>query len=189
MTGGLSSGKTSVCQIFKQLGANVISADEIVHQLLTPDTLVGQKVIDLFGPDVVIDNQIDRSQIAKRVFCDLELLAKLEQIIHPAVREMTEREIKHLQNEPATSLIVVEIPLLFEGGMTRQYDAILVVSASEELCQKRFAQGKKAFTQRMARQLPQAEKVKRADYVIENNGSLEDLKQTVTKIYKELTGV
>src|SRR5262245_55950333 len=92
VTGGLSCGKSSVCRIFKELGAYVVSADDIVHQLLTPQTKPGQQVIELMGSDIVVDQHIDRSKIAKKVFGNLKLLKSLEQILHPAVRHEIDKK-------------------------------------------------------------------------------------------------
>ena len=114
ITGGLSCGKSSVCRIFKELGAYVISADEVVHQLLSPTTNLGRQVISLLGADIVVDKQIDRSKIAKKVFKQPALLQSLENLLHPAVRDEIEKQYQQIANQPSPPLFVVEIPLLFE---------------------------------------------------------------------------
>jgi dephospho-CoA kinase len=86
VTGTLSSGKSTVCQLLKEFGAYVVSADEIVHRLLRVETEIGQKVIDLLGEEILSEGQIDRAKIAKKVFRNPQLLQALEQIIHPQVR-------------------------------------------------------------------------------------------------------
>src|SRR5580700_5876146 len=91
VTGGLAAGKTTVCQIFKELGAYVVSADEIVHQLLSPGTTVGQQVIKLLGSDIISGQELDRKKIAAKVFFQRDLLHLLEEIIHPAVFDEIER--------------------------------------------------------------------------------------------------
>jgi dephospho-CoA kinase len=189
VTGGLSCGKSSVCQLFKELGAYVVSADEVVHRLLTPTTDVGKKVIALFGPEILVEGQIDRQKIAKRVFRQPPLLHSLEQLLHPAVREDIESQYQLVCNNPAFSLFVVEIPLLFETGAEIFYDATVAVVADPERCMQRFEQqghSRDEYKQRMARQLDPKEKAVKADYLIINEGSLDEMKKAVIKIYEKL---
>lgn len=190
VTGGVSSGKTSVCHIFKQLGAKVISADELVHKLLTPQNPVGQQVIALLGKDIATGQELDRSKIAKKVFGNPLLLAALENILHPAVRAGIAEEIQKEQSLGETPLLVVEIPLLFEGGYASQYDATIAVVADDEVCQARFTKATgntpEDYKQRMARQMDPKEKALRADYVIANKGSLEDLFEQTSILYNKL---
>lgn len=194
VTGTLSSGKSTVCQLFKELGAYVVSADEIVHRLLTPGTKIGQQVISLFGEDILTGGQIDRSKIAKKAFHDPILLQALEQLIHPQVRDEIEREY---QNCNGTSpLFVVEIPLLFESDLHEDYPVTIAVIASKELCRQRFDKTKFSiendYEQRTQRQLSAEEKAGKATYVIHNDGSIEELKANVAKIHALLnpnTGV
>lgn len=195
VTGGLSSGKSTVCRILKELGAYVVSADEIVHQLLSPETKLGQQVIQLIGPEIVIGGEIDRSEIAKKVF-NLDstsrfnqqaLLKSLEGLLHPAVREEIERQYKQCMKESVSPLFVAEIPLLFETNGDAGYDYTIAVVSDPEACLKRFTAstgyGKKEFHQRMARQLSPEEKARRADFTIFNHGSLEELRANVKKVY------
>lgn len=191
VTGGLACGKSSVCRIFKELGAYVVSADEIVHQLLSPDTPVGQKVIDLLGADVVNNRQIDRSKIAKKVFNQPALLQALENILHPSVREEVERQYQLIKTHSSFPLFVAEIPLLFESSHLGQFHYTIAVIADAEVCQQRFINSTgydaEEFIKRMNRQLPNDEKAKRADFVIVNDGSVEALKDQVKEIYFKIT--
>lgn len=186
VTGGLSCGKSSVCRIFKELGAYVVSADEVVHQLLSPTTNLGRQVISLLGADIIVDKQIDRSKIAKKVFKEPTLLQSLENLLHPAVRDEIEKQYRQIAQQPSPPLFVVEIPLLFETGADRFYDATIAVIADPEDSQQRFEKStgydKEEYKRRMARQLSQEEKASRATYVIENKGSLADLHEAVTKL-------
>ena len=190
VTGGVSSGKTSVCRIFKQLGAKVISADEIVHKLLTPQNPVGQQVIALLGKEIVKGEQLNRSKIAAKVFGNPLLLTALENILHPAVRARIAEEIQKEQSLGVTPLLVVEIPLLYEGGFTSDYDVTIAVVADDKECQTRFTKATgnspEDYKQRMARQMDPKEKALRADCVIENNGTLEDLFEQTASLYNKL---
>jgi dephospho-CoA kinase len=191
VTGGLAAGKTTVCQIFKELGAYVVSADEIVHQLLSPGTAVGQQVVKLLGSDIMSGQDFDRRKIAAKVFSQPSLLRTLEAIIHPAVFNEVERKYQQVSREKKHPLFVAEIPLLFEAGEQSTFDAVVTVQADKELCKKRFVQQTQQpideFEKRMTRQMTPLEKASQAQYNIDNNGDLEQLKIQVKTIYSLLT--
>lgn len=188
VTGGLSSGKSSVCHLFGELGAHVVSADEVVHQLLTPATYVGQKVIQLIGSEIVIQDKIDRSLIAKKVFNHPKLLKALEQILHPEVRDEIEEQYQKACKQGLASLFVAEIPLL--DSSFGHYDYTIAVVADENLCKKRFIQKtgypEDEYIKRMSQQLSPLEKAKNADFVIVNNGTLDELRSHVIDIYSKI---
>jgi dephospho-CoA kinase len=193
VTGGLACGKTSACRFFAELGAYVVSADEIVHQLLSPKSTLGQQVIGLLGREIINDHKIDRAQIAKKVFKDPKLLISLEKLLHPVVRHEIERLYQKTQKEQKAPLFVAEIPLLFEVEETMgfNYDYSVVILADPKICKRRFeaisGYGEIEYDLRVVRQLSHQEKAKRADYVIMNNGSLEDLKEAVLKLFNIFT--
>lgn len=187
VTGGLSCGKSSVCRLFKDLGAHVCSADEIVHQLLSPETHLGQEVIKLIGIDIVVDNRIDRNAIAKKVFDQPKLLKSLEKLLHPAVYNAIENQFQKLKSEGKKGLFVIEIPLLFESESPTPYDATIAVVAPEALCIERFGKGEEGYRKRMSQQLNPQEKARRANFVIHNDGTLESLRSVVEHIYHQLT--
>lgn len=191
ITGGLSSGKTTVGLLFKDLGAFFISADEIVHNLLKPASIIGQKVIQLFGPDIVENNSLNRKKIAQKAFLNVKLLKALEALIHPIVYAEIEKEYQHVRQAGKHPLFIAEIPLLYELFKQSEFDIVITVTADLSICQKRFIkqthQTIKEFEQRMAQQINPKEKAKKSGYVIKNNGSLADLKDQVTKLYSLLT--
>ena len=186
VTGGLSCGKSSVCRFFKKFGAHVVSADEIVHRLLTPGTIPGQNVIRLIGDDIIVNNQISRAKIAEKVFNNQALLNSLEKILHPAVQDEVRKLYEAVKNDKSTNLFVAEIPLLFESGDTDFYDATVTVVADKNHALKRFVDktgySQSEFEKRAARQLPINEKALKADYVIVNDGSLSDLELETKKL-------
>jgi dephospho-CoA kinase len=191
ITGGLSCGKSSVCRILEELGAYVISADKIVHQLLSSDAILSQEIVDLLGPSVLINQKLDRSHIAHIVFQNIELLKALEALVHPRVYKELNKEYQKQQNCPhPPSLFVAEIPLLFESNEQKNYDCIVAVIANPDICFERFEQAtgkdQKEFNYRMARQRALFEKARLADYVIINNGTLSDLQQTTVELYQKL---
>ncbi|MBI2743805.1 MAG: dephospho-CoA kinase [Chlamydiales bacterium] len=188
VTGGLASGKSSVCQILKACGAYVISADKVVHELLTPNSVVGQRVIDLLGSEILNDHKIDRDKIAKKVFSSPELLDSLEKILHPAVLNEIQRAYQKTREDQKHSLFVAEIPLLYESESHEFFDVVIAVVSDETLCQKRYADATKRTSKeyylRMKRQLEPHVKAAKADYVITNNGTYEDLKHQVQQLYQ-----
>lgn len=190
VTGGLASGKTSVCRILESCGAYVANADEIVHQLLSPNTSVGKQVVSLLGSDIINHHEFDRKKIAQIVFSDPETLEKLEKIIHPAVMDEIEKQYQKVKAQKKYRLFVAEIPLLFESSGHHFFDQVLAVVADPEKCKSRFEKRAEhpadEFERRMNRQLPMHQKAARADLTIINNGSLEDLKSQTILIFHQI---
>lgn len=190
ITGGLSSGKSTVCKIFKEKGACVVSADDIVHKLLSPQTSIGRQIIELLGPEVVDNQRFDHKRIAKLVFKDKKTLKTLEQILHPAVLKEIEEKYNQVKDQKNFTLFVAEIPLLYESESDHLFDTTIVVSADQEIAQRRFNQRTghplEDFEKRMIHQLPPAEKRAKANYVISNNGSLAELEKQVETLYQNL---
>ena len=191
ITGGLSCGKSSVCRILKELGAYVVSADNIVHQLLSSDTNLGQQIINLIGPNVWVNNQLDRRRIARLVFHDPNLLQALEKLIHPTVyQEITKlyQEQCHLPKPP--KLFVAEVPLLFESHRSAYFDKTVTIIAKDEICCKRFRRSTKSkkedYNQRMKQQMPIDDKASLSDYVIRNDGTLEELNNATQTLFTNL---
>lgn len=190
VTGGLSCGKSTACRFFEEFGAYVVSADTIVHQLLSPETSLGQQVISLFGSDILVQGQIDRKCIAERVFKSPERLKALEDLVHPAVRVEISRHHTQAKKRGSFPLFVAEIPLLFEGETSEWYDATVAVIAKENHCIRRFTHAtgatREEFNQRASRQMPLSEKAQRADYIIENDGSLQQLKASTKSVFEQV---
>lgn len=190
VTGGLSSGKSSLCRLFKELGAYVVSADKIVHELLSSDETLIREVELLLGQDVFINKKIDRRLVAQRVFKDRHLLTELEALIHPKVYKAIEEEYKACCGSTNASLFVAEIPLLFETKANTLFDVSIAVTANDDLRLRRFLSETKSdedvFKLRNSFQLSQEKKAELADYVIENNASLDELKNSAAKLYQQI---
>ncbi len=189
ITGGIASGKSSVCRFFRELKAFVVSTDEIVHSLLKPNTDLGKDVIHLLNINSPEDERSFRKTIAAKVFKDPDLLNRLEQIIHPAVFKKIENLYDEASKKEIYTCFVVEIPLVFEIGKTDFFDTIITVLCSEEAARKRFEESgfaKNEYENRMKRQMAPREKAQQSDYVIYNNGSLEELKKQVILINQTL---
>jgi dephospho-CoA kinase len=191
ITGGLAAGKTTVCQLFKELGAYVVSADEIVHRLLSPDSAVGQQVISLLGSDIISGQEFDRQKIAAKVFSKPDLLRALEELIHPAVFDEIEQRYQRVDKEKKYPLFLAEIPLLYESKGEGKFDAVISIYAEPELCRQRFMQqthqSATEFEKRMTRQIEPKHKSAKAHFTIENNGNFEQLKTKVKTLYSQLT--
>lgn len=189
ITGGIASGKSTVCQFFKELGAFVVSADAIVHELLMPNTDIGKKAIRLLGIQVPVDRGLFRKVIAEKVFKDPNKLAKLEKILHPEVLKKIEELYLQAQEKGTYASFIVEIPLLFEIKSEEFYDLVITVLSREDIARKRFEKSgfkTQEYEERMKRQMNPSKKASLSNYVIENNGSLEELKNQVILINQTL---
>ena len=185
ITGGLSSGKSIVCDILSQLGAYVVSADQIVHQVLLHDESVHQKIVDLLGFDVLSNHHLDRDKIAKKVFSNPEKLTSLEKIIHPSVFHEIQQQYEKHEHDPRYKLFVAEVPLLYEAQAENLFDVVVAVVAEDAFCKKRFMQktgrSEEEYAARVDRQLSIEDKAKKADVVLTNNGSIEDLQKQINQ--------
>ena len=190
VTGGLSSGKSTVCGIFKDLGAYTVSSDEIVHNLFLNDRPLQRKIIDLLGSDIVVNNLLDRKKISNKVFSQPLKLQALERLIHPAV--FNEIQTRYLQvcDNKEYAFFVAEVPLLFETDSQHLFDYVITVLSSEKKCKERFkimtGQSESQFQERMIRQINPKQKAEKADFMLINNGSLDELYTQVVQLSSKL---
>jgi dephospho-CoA kinase len=168
LTGGIGAGKSEALMAFGRHGAAVISSDEIVHRLLREDDEVQRELTERLGPDVIGSTGADRGRIAEIVFADPEQLAWLEALLHPRVV----REYLAWREEQTKPVTVSEIPLLYETGAEERFDHVVVITAPSEL---RARRARVDPAERERRLLPEDEKVRRADFVYVNDGSLAEL--------------
>jgi dephospho-CoA kinase len=190
LTGGIASGKSTAREILEGLGFSVADADKIARETLAPEGLARTPVIQLFGQEILNpQGQIDRAKMAKIVFSDKSQLTKLEQLIHPFVQEEV-RRLRQKWQQQGQSLAFYDVPLLFEKNLQSQFDATLVINCSEKLQRERLKTRNKMsdieIDQRLLNQIPLSKKIHLADYVIQNEGSLEDLKLQLEKLIKSL---
>jgi len=184
LTGGIAAGKSEALKAFERLGAATLSSDEVVHELLESEPL-RERLADRWGAEVLSDGVLDRTKVGAVVFADPEQLTWLEEQIHPLVKERTRAWLESLPE--GTEVAVVEVPLLFEAGSDRVFDTtVAVVSADEVRRQRAAARGHALVDEREARQLTQVEKAERAEHVIENDGSLEDLEGALSALLAKL---
>jgi dephospho-CoA kinase len=184
LTGGIAAGKSEALKAFERLGAATLSSDAVVHELLESEEL-RRRLIERWGPEVAPAGAIDRAKIGEVVFADPDQLAWLESQIHPLVQERTAAWLRSLPAD--TEVAVVEVPLLFEAGSDRVFDTtVTVVTADEIRRQRAEARGHALVDEREARQLTQLEKAERAEHVIPNDGSVEDLEQALSALLAKL---
>lgn len=189
LTGGLGAGKSEALRALAELGAATLSTDAVVHELLAGDEL-RELVAARLGDEVVRDGRLDRSAIAERVFGDDEAREWLEGELWPRVGERVAEWRAELDaRAPSPRAAVVEVPLLFESGMDAAFDRTIAVVADERLRARRAgARGHAAVEERSGRQLTQSEKAERADYAVVNDGTLADLRTTLSRVLAKLEG-
>ncbi len=185
ITGGLSSGKTTVCQILEEHGAYLVNADEITHRLLSLDSDCIKRVADLLGSDIFSHDTIDRRKISQIVFSDPHKLAALEDILHPIILSEIEKEFQNLRDKEHFTMFVAEVPLLYEAGWETHFDLVISVISDIKIAEQRTLSDD--FNKRAKRQFTNDEKCKLADFTINNNGSLLELRKQVDQILPHLT--
>jgi dephospho-CoA kinase len=187
VTGPLASGKSTFVEILGDLGAETVSADEVVHDLLAEDEETIDAITRRFGEGVRGERGIDRKALGREVFEDAEALRNLEQMLHPRVREETERRAA----ESGADVFVAEIPLLFEGGRGDQFDYTVAVTTPNERRRGWAEERGMREEQRRAiegRQLSSEEKARHADIVVENDGDLDKLREQAKALVDRALG-
>jgi dephospho-CoA kinase len=190
LTGGIASGKSTVAATLRRLGAAIINADDLSREVVQPEQDAWKEILDTFGADILQeDKTLDRRKLRKIVFDFPEARKKLETITHPRVRALAEKRISELARA-GSSIIVYEVPLLFENQMHLWLRPVILVACDIETQKKRLLQRDRLTAveaqQHLDAQMSLAEKRKLADYVIENNGSLEDLEQRVREVLQQI---
>lgn len=198
LTGGIAAGKSVVGEKFAALGAHVIQADEISRQLMQPGEAVYQQVVARFGSGILQpDGSVNRARLAELAFGgpnQPSRVQELNQIVHPAVVRRQEEWMAELSRRDPHAVAVVEAALILEAGMGAGFDRLVVVTCRPEQRIERWAHrlkvdqetARREVTRRMAAQLPDDEKIKAADYVIDNSGSLDETQRQVKTIYAKL---
>ena len=186
LTGGIGAGKSEALAAFERAGAATLASDRVVHELLHTGEM-RDRLVERWGGDVAPRGEIDRGRVAEIVFQDPVELAWLESELHPPVGKRIADWRAALPAD--TKLAVVEVPLLFETGMEKAFDAVVCVVAEDSLRERRLGGlGLGALEGRTGRQLSQDEKAARATHVITNDGTLADLKARIADLAVELTG-
>jgi dephospho-CoA kinase len=186
LTGGIAAGKSEALGAFERLGAETISSDAVVHELLDSAEL-RRRLVDRWGEQIAPQGSIDRSRVSEIVFERPQDLAWLEAELHPRVGERIAAWRR--SRRPETKFAVVEVPLLFEAAMADAFDVTVAVVAEDETRRRRAQErGDRQLEERAARQLDQEAKAARADYVVRNDGSIEDLERELSDLLAKLAG-
>jgi len=193
VTGAIGSGKTTACSYFKECGAYVISSDEIVHHLLNPQTDLGKELVALLGKEVVDGEHFNRGRIADKVFGDRLLLKKLEEKLHPEVLKEINRAYQRAKSIGTFALFVAEVPLLFEAHFEEDFDKIILIDCQDQMALQRLKKAKgfhkEEYMRRLSRLSPIEQKRERADFVVQNEDSLQSLQKELNNIYQQLTTI
>ena len=186
LTGGIGAGKSEALAAFERLGAATLSTDRVAHDLLDDDG-VRSALLERWGEGIAPDGRVDRERVSEIVFNDGDELAWLEAVTHPRVGAHVIEWRQSL--DPHVRVAVVEVPLLFEAAMEDAFDATVAVVAADELRDARLRErGQGGLEGREARQFDQEQKARRADHVIRNDASLEELESEVKRVIEQLSG-
>lgn len=193
ITGSIASGKTTVAQAFQAFGAVVVSADVLAREIVRPGAKVLQQIVEHFGSHVLQeDGTLNRQLMAKVIFNDEQARLVLNSITHPAIAELAGKRLREAEQAGA-SLVVYDAPLLFEAGADRQVDKVLVVKVDAEVQLARLMArdgiDREQALARIDSQMPQMEKIARADFVVDNSGQPQETKEQVRSLMEQLTGL
>jgi dephospho-CoA kinase len=200
LTGGIASGKSVVGEMLVALGAHLIQADEISHQLMQPGQSVYSDVVAHFGREVLnYDGTVNRAKLAEAAFAKsapgaASRIEELNRIVHPAVIRRHDEWMKETGRQHPHAVAIVEAALILEAGAAKSFDRLIVVTTSDEQRIARYAArqkidleaARKEVARRMAAQLPESEKIKTADYAIDNSGPLDHTQEQVRQLWEKL---
>lgn len=200
LTGGIASGKSVVGEMFVALGAHLIQADAIAHQLMQPGEAVYQEVVRHFGSGILNpDATVNRARLAEAAFGasaenKSSRIEELNHIVHPAVISRQDEWMDEVGRKNPQAIAIVEAALILEAGASQRFDQLVVVTCHPEQRIQRWAArvgvdeetARREVARRMAAQLPDEDKIKAAQYVIDNSGSLDETRKQVAKVYAEL---
>jgi dephospho-CoA kinase len=191
LTGGIASGKTTVARMLEQMGGVIIDFDILARQAVKPGQKAWSEIVDYFGDDILLENrELDRKKISEIVFPDSEKRKRLEGFTHPAIGEEFVKEVDRIASQKRDDIIEAVVPLLIECSMQDLFHAIIVVYIPREKQVQRLIE-RDGITGEMAlniinAQMPIDEKIKYADFVIDNNGSLSEAERQVQSLWDKL---
>ncbi len=188
VTGGLGSGKSAAIKIFYELGANILNADDIAKHILKVDRSIMEEIKSTFGDECYIDGELQTVVLAAKAFHTPKNLQKLNDISHPALKKHLEKYIAATRVVPG--ILMVEVAILIEAGYKDMFDKVLLITADKELRIQRAVACKnisvESIKERIALQMPESEKCKHADFIIENNGDEGALREACEQFWKKI---
>jgi len=191
ITGGFGTGKTTAAKVFKGLGAKILDADKMAHETLRKGTPSYGNVVKEFGGEILADGgEIQRAELAGLAFRSRKTLKRLCDIVHPIVIKKIKAAISSLSRRKNVPAIVIDAPLLIEAGLHKAADYIIVVKTSRATQIKRaMKKTRLSYAEAMKRirsQMPLSKKIRMADYIVDNEGSRENVKKTIKKIWEDI---
>ncbi|WCR27268.1 dephospho-CoA kinase [Paenibacillus thiaminolyticus] len=188
LTGGIASGKSTVSRLLVERGALLVDADRIAREIVLPGSPALDQIADRFGADMLLpDGSLDRKRLGNVVFSDAAKRKALEEITHPAIRQEMMMQMCRLEEEHPQSLVVVDVPLLYESGLTDRFEEIVVIYVPQAIQLERLM-GRDGLTEaeaseRLLSQWDIEKKRERADYVIDNSKGMEETRQQVEQFW------
>lgn len=194
ITGGIASGKSTVAAMFAELGAILIDTDVIARRVVAPGGLALKKIVEEFGPGMLDANdELDRRRLREYIFQNHEARQKLNAIVHPDVAAQVQAELERIEERSPQAVALVDVPLLYETNTESRYDAVVVVFVPPEVQVQRLMARDgvdlKAAEQSLTAQMPLAEKRKKAQFVVDNSGSLQETRRQVQAVWQALGGI
>ncbi len=191
LTGGLACGKSTVAAILKEKGCEVLDADRLGHVAIEPEGPAYKAVVEAFGTGILDDTgRIQRPLLAERVFGRPTELARLNAIVHPAIIELVEQKCRDYARSSPRGILIVDAALIFEAGMEKRFQKIIVVDCAPEQQAERFVSrglgDRESALHRIASQFPRERKQAGADYIVDSSGSLDDTRRQTEKLFEEL---
>ena len=192
LTGNIATGKSHASRVFAELGARVLDADIIAHDLMRPGRETYRKVVQAFGDDILsADGAIDRKKLGRIVFNDSEKRLQLNSLVHPDVGSEVRRRIIELEQDTPAGIVIVDAALMIESGSYKAYQRVIVTYCDPALqLQRIMARDGLSMEEaraRVASQMPMEEKLKYADYRIDTSGTFEQTREHIEQVYRELT--
>lgn len=190
VTGGIGSGQSTVCKMLEEWNCKVINADEKAKDIIRQNRGLQKELQREFGEEIIINGKLDRKRLAEAAFKDELHTSKLNRLVHPRMVESLIEEMEQARFSGTYPVIIIDAALVYEISIEKIFDVVIVVSAPLEMRRQRVYQREKMtrqqFMERLDKQIPLEDKIGWADIVIDNNGSLDDLKIKTRKVYNKL---
>lgn len=196
LTGGIATGKSLVGSMFAELGAHIIDADKIGHELMAPGEPVYEEIVKRFGSEILNpDKTVNRGKLAELAFDQRRpRIYELNSLLHPGIIQRYEKRMEEIAAREPDAIVMLEAALLLEAGLRKRFDRIVVVSCKPQQRIERWEQrqhvdaesARREVTRRMMAQAPQEAKIQVADFVIDNSGTIEETRAQVEKVFAEL---
>ena len=196
LTGGIATGKSLVGTMFAELGAHIIDADKIGHELMAPGEPIYDKIVKRFGTEILNDDKtVNRAKLAELAFDQKRpRIYELNSLLHPGIIKRYEKRMEEIAAREPNAIVMLEAALLLEAGLRKRFDRIIVVSCKPQQRIDRWEKrqnvdadaARREVTRRMMAQAPQEAKIQAADFVVDNSGSIDDTRKQVENVFAQL---